>query len=226
MRMRIYRLSGYDEPEAPGGAGTSREYAVGLDLGPVTQTTGLALLETDDEGRSCHVRQLRRYPPGTGYQQIAASVADLVGRAPIARRPDERRDRRAPQLVVGVTAVGQTVGRGFAPLDVETVRATISAGDAEVCVGDEVRVPKRELIGALQSGLQERRLVVASKLPDAAALVEELQGYTMRIRVSAEGDEWRREGARLDDLVLALGLAYWRLSVARPPEWWCAVARW
>jgi hypothetical protein len=225
--MRIYRAPDFDWPIEPEPRPNERlEHSVGLDLGQVSETTGLALLETDDEGRSCHVRQLRRYVPGTSYPDIASSVEDLLARPPIARSDEERPYRRAPQLVVGTTGVGLTVGRRFAPEQTETTYVTLSAGDAEVRAGDTVRVPKREIIGALQSALQEKRLTIAAQLPDAAALVEELQGYRLRVRLGDDGDDWRRAGARADDLIHALGLAYWRLSVARPFEWWMAVAPW
>jgi hypothetical protein len=70
-------------------------------------------------------------------------------------------------------------------------------------------VPKRELVGTMQSLIQSERLKVASRLPESATLLEELQ--TFRIRLSEAGNEsygaWRERDH--DDTVLALSLACW-----------------
>jgi hypothetical protein len=187
------------------------EHHVGLDLGQASQVSGLALIETPDGGETCYVRQLRRYPAGVAYPEVAGSVRDLLARSPIA--PDSTAPHwYKPGLAVGVTAVGVTVGRLFAMEAASVSYVTLSAGDGAGGGGAHCRVPKREIIGALQAALQQRKLSIASQLPEAEALVEELQSYTVKIRVGVEGDDWRREGGRLDDLVLAHGLAYWKVK--------------
>jgi hypothetical protein len=185
------------------------EHHIGLDLGQTTQASGLALIETRDGGASCQVRWLRRYPPGIAYGDIAESVVGILSRPLVARRASDRSWYR-PGLAVGITAVGKTVGRLFENKSASVRYVSLTAGDSETREGQVHRVPKRELIGALQAALQQRQLEVAAALPDAGALIEELRRYTTRIGLGEEGDEWRRESGRLDDLVNALGLAYWK----------------
>jgi hypothetical protein len=118
-------------------------------------------------------------------------------------------------LVVDQTGVGRAVvdmftdamrgrvNRDFCPV-------TITAGH-EVTHSErgQLRVPKKDLVGALQALLQTRRLRVAKALPDAAVLVRELE--TFRVKVTEAANEtfgaWR-EGQH-DDLVLAVALAAW-----------------
>jgi hypothetical protein len=185
------------------------EHHVGLDLGQPSQVSGLALVETADGGETCTVRQLRRYPAGTSYPEIARSVGDLFSRPPVAPSGGAPSWYR-PGLAVGVTATGQTVGRLFDTKAASVRYVSITAGDETIRSGSHYRIPKREIVGALQAALQQRKLTIAAALADAGALVDELQGYTVRVRLGVEGDDWRREGGRLDELVLALGLAYWK----------------
>lgn len=193
------------------------EYYVAIDLGQVTQVSGLALVETADKGQTCLVRQLRRYPAGVGYPEIARSVADLVSRPPVARTEAESDYRTKPHLIVGVTAVGLSVGDLFAGAPAAVRPVMITAGDQVLEANGVARWPKRELIGLLQRRLQEKQLTVSKKLPDSGSLLEEMQGYTTRVRLGAEGDDWRREGGRLDDLVLAVALACFAAH-NRPPD--------
>jgi len=70
-------------------------------------------------------------------------------------------------------------------------------------------VPKRELVGVMQSLIQSERLKVSAKLAEGDALLRELQ--TFRIRVTEAANEtygaWR-EGDH-DDTVLAVAFACW-----------------
>lgn len=203
-------------------ANAGLEHCVGLDLGQVTQTSALALVETRDKGKTCDVRQLRRYPAGTSYPEIAASVDDLLSRPPVALGPLEGEYRRRPHLDVGITSVGLRVGKLFRTRAASMHYLIVSAGDASSRAGDGAdRIPKREMIGALQAALQQRWLTVSAQLAEAATLLEELAGYTVRIRLGDEGDDWRREGSRADDLIFALAMAYWRAAYDRRGVFQC-----
>jgi hypothetical protein len=68
-------------------------------------------------------------------------------------------------------------------------------------------VPKKELVGAVQIGLQSRTLKIAPSLPEAKTLLHELTQFQAKITDAANvvTGAWR-EGQH-DDLVLALVLA-------------------
>src|SRR5262249_45729100 len=72
------------------------------------------------------------------------------------------------------------------------------------------RVPKRDLVSAVQATLQTKRLKIATALPETVTLTRELQAFRVKVNV-ATGHEsfeaWRERDH--DDLVLAVALAVW-----------------
>jgi hypothetical protein len=180
-------------------------FVLGLDLGQAADFTALAVVEESDaKPPALAVRHLRRFPPGTSYGAIAAAVAETVLDGGLAR----------PPLVADLTAVGPgllpTLRAAVRPARVTPV--VLTAG-LDATRGDDGtwRVPKRDLVTAMQLLLQERRLRVAPALPDAAVLVRELTAFRAKVTL-AEGDaaDWRERPA--DDLVLAVALAAWWLA--------------
>lgn len=187
---------------------------VGLDLGQAQDFTALAVLtrprltghERGADRRPAYaVGHLHRFPLGTPYPQVVAAVVDLLRAPPL----------RGCMLVVDQTGVGRAVvemlegglqGRvtgHFCPV-------TITGGhEVTRSPAGELRVPKKELVGCLQVLLQTRRVRVARALPEAAALVRELE--TFRVKVTDAANEtfgaWR--AGQHDDLVLAVALAAW-----------------
>lgn len=182
-------------------------YFAGLDLGPVQEPTALAVLErtrvADAPGRTvAHyaVRHLQRFTPGTPYPALAAELARLFLDPPL----------RDTLLAVDQTGVGRPV---VELLRQAKVRArlrpiTITSGHRATYAGDELLLPKKDLISALQLLLQSRRLRVSPALPEAQTLVQELETFRMKVTVADEESLAWREG-RNDDLVLAVAVAAW-----------------
>jgi len=185
-------------------------YALALDLGQAADFTALAVVERDaSDPRSLAVRHLARFPPGTPYATIGATVAATVRDGGLGR----------PPLVADLTAVGP----GLLPSLRAAVRPAwvvpvlLTAGPTPAAVADGLkRVPKRDLVTTLQLLLQERRLRVAPALPEANLLAREMTAFRAKVSL-AETDalDWRERPA--DDLVLAVALGTWWL--ARPPPW-------
>jgi hypothetical protein len=92
------------------------------------------------------------------------------------------------------------------------VPVVITFGHAITWGDDGARhLPKKELVGTLQVLLQNRRLKISSRLPEAAVLKKELENFRVKITAAANetfGAGPVREGPH-DDLVLALALACW-----------------
>jgi hypothetical protein len=187
---------------------------VGLDLGQAQDYTALAVLsrprltgrEPPAEREPPYaVGHLHRFPLGTPYPTVVASVVELLRAPPL----------RGCMFVVDQTGVGRAVvdmltdameGR----VNCKFCPVTITAGqEVNRSESGQLRVPKKELVGCLQVLLQTRRLRIAQALPDAATLVRELE--TFRVKITEAANEtfgaWR-EGQH-DDLVLAVGLAAW-----------------
>jgi hypothetical protein len=193
-----------------------KEYVAGLDLGQKQDYSALVLIERTrtvydardpvsydfikkEEYRLVHAE---RMPLGTSYTGVVDRVCRVVNGAP---------GRENLALLVDATGVGGPVVdllRRSRPAG-RLVPVTITAGD---CVKEErgaFRVPKRDIIAALQVAFEEKRLLLQPDLPAVEILISELMA--MRATVTAKGHErieaWR-EGAH-DDLVLAVALAWW-----------------
>jgi hypothetical protein len=183
-------------------------YIVGLDLGQASDFTAVAVVEVliGDEknglppGPSYHVRHLQRFKLGTPYPEIVSQIGTLMG------------NLKDPEALISVDATG--VGRPVVDLlrnaGLNPVAITITAGVKVIHEGREYRVPKRDLVGALTVAFQTGRLKIASSLPEAKTLIQELLTFKVRIDPKTAHDSYDtwREGAH-DDLVLATGIAVW-----------------
>jgi hypothetical protein len=182
---------------------------LGLDLGQVSDPSALVVLQSHDREppRRYEGRYLSRWPLGTAYPDIARDTARVAGR--VAQQPGVRE----VWLAVDATGVGLPVvdmlRRERMP-GVKLVPVMITGGLTENKAGLTWHVPKRNLVGVTQTALQTGRLRVASALPEAAVLTEELRNFQMKIALDTGHDSYGawREGTH-DDLVLALACALW-----------------
>ncbi len=171
-----------------------------------------------------HITHLERLELGTPYTAVPPRVQAIEARIRQRWLDDvfqetgigrARLDDAPVDLVVDGTGVGRPVVGLLREAGLELVAITITGGDQVTRVAHrEYRVPKRDLVGAVQSALQARRLQAASSLPDWPVLKRELSGFKAKISLSGHdsygagaGDDWR-EGAH-DDLVLATAMGLW-----------------
>jgi hypothetical protein len=117
------------------------------------------------------------------------------------------------ELIVDQTGVGRPVVDLLRQAGFDPIAITITGGDQVIPVERrEFRVPKRNLVGAVQVLLQTRRLRWARSLPEAATLKQELDNFKAKISLAGHdsygaGEDWR-EGNH-DDLVLSTALGCW-----------------
>ena len=179
------------------------EFVAGLDLGQAHDYTALAIAEVRRPVTGpphLDVRHLERPlsrggPPGQGAPRLPHDALPAsYGPAAIDR-----------------TGVGRAVGDAFVEADLpcDLVQVTIHGGDAISKDDAGYKVPKRDLVGAVQIMLQQGRLKVAQVLPEAATFVREATAF--RVTINDRGHDsyaaWR-EGDH-DDLVLAVAMACW-----------------
>ena len=144
----------------------------------------------------------RAAPLGMSYPRQVERVAALVGSSEMAH-----------DVLVAVDSTG--VGRAVTDLLREALRPfrtpltaiTITGGSAASFDGSKWSIPKRDLIAAAQVALQTRKLKIASALPTAQLLADELAAY--QVKISEDGRDTYGNGreAPNDDLVLALAIA-------------------
>src|SRR5215212_3267002 len=210
------------------GGASGMSFYVGLDLGQSNDFTALAVVQSSaGEDKELRLRHLERYPLRTPYTEIADGVVRLV-RDPALTVVTERlighAQRRPPELVVDNTGVGLAVtdllrerGLTFRPV-------TITGGDVARASetqdkGRHYRVPKRDLVAALEVPFHTGTLKVAEGLPLWPTLREELLNFRRKIDLKTAHDSyehWRESDH--DDLVLACALAcWWARRVANRP---------
>jgi hypothetical protein len=116
-------------------------------------------------------------------------------------------------LVVDQTGVGEAVIESLREAGLACEGIIIHGGDAVSRMDRGYRVPKRELVGTVEVLLENRRLRIGKSIPMASVLVQELQTFKAKIKLttghtSYAADEAWRENPH-DDTVLAVALAAW-----------------
>jgi len=205
-----------DEPPPPDLVDDRKLY-LGIDFGQIQDYTALAILEKSavltgpvnhgDYGRACEerfaVRHLERLPLGTPYTQVVARIGQIVRSLPA--EPNV-------WLVADATGVGSPLVEMVRKLELgkRLFPVKVTSGDAEPHSDGRFHyVPRSYLINRLILQFETPLFKVASELPLAGVLLQELAG--LRVKVSQSGNETYcvgREGQH-DDLVFALSLANW-----------------
>jgi hypothetical protein len=205
-------------------------YAIGLDLGQASDPTALAALRVADSGKvdldgnplpKFDCVHLERFELGTPYPKIVERVVKLFAEPRLHYEMNHATLTTVmldpPKLIPDATGVGRAVVDLFldARPDAEITPLTITAGDEakEDRWGQSGArgywVPKKELVGAVQAGLQSGRLKFVPSLELAETLKKELLAF--KVKVSLAGNEsfeaWRERDH--DDLVLAVAMAVW-----------------
>ena len=197
-------------------------FYVGLDLEQAADYTALAVIqggiqespETGDVEKYLHLRHLERYELRTPYPEIADKVAALMRQErlyPNERDPSRARVFRSkPRLIVDSTGVGVAVSDLLKARGLKFEAVTITGGDRTHRANGTWRVPKRDLVAALEVPFHTGELKIAKELDLAPTLRKELLNFRRKIDLRTAHDSYEhwREGDH-DDLVLAAALACW-----------------
>lgn len=154
------------------------------------------------------VRYLERVR-GLPYPEIVKGVKSLMERAPF---------KGETALIVDTTGVGRGVVDMLDLAGLHPFRVTITGGNQVGHENGEYTVPKRDLVAAVQVGLQTERLKIAPALDDAQLLATELQNFQISLTSKAHDTYNAREGEH-DDLVLATALAAWFRDYYNTHSW-------
>src|SRR5262249_2321682 len=147
-----------------------------------------------------HIRHAERFERHLPYPAQVARIAAGLAAPPFAGQS---------ALIIDRTGVGRAVYDMFTAAGLEPIGVTITGGvDALKASARDWRVPKRDLVAAIQAPLGEGQLKIAAGLEHRALLEAELANFRIQVSVAGhdrygagEGAAWR-EGAH-DDLVLA-----------------------
>jgi hypothetical protein len=203
-------------------------FHVGVDLGQAADYTAVAVVQTVTEEtpaggteRHLHLRHLERYELGTPYPEIADKVASLVRSPSLVLTEFDpellRYFSRPPELIVDDTGVGRAVTDLLKTKGLKFKAVTITGGDEVHGVGGgRYRVPKRDLVGALEVPFHTGRLKIAEGMELWPTLKKELLNFRRKINLKTAHDSYEhwREGDH-DDLVLVAALACWWITYKR-----------
>jgi hypothetical protein len=197
---------------------------IGVDLGQSNDYPALAVVEKIHSGNpqklaALHLRHLERYPLRTPYPEIADEVAALVkSEHLVTYTTDEVLNPITlyPELVVDQTGVGPPVTSLLREKGLTFRSVVVTAGDDAGPGRGAYRVPKRDLVSALEVSLQTGKLQVAEGIRLWGLLREEMLNFRRKVDLRKDHDslEHWREGES-DDLVLAVCLACWGVAKAR-----------
>jgi hypothetical protein len=201
------------------------DFCIGVDLGQTGDYTALAIVETLHSGNpqklaALHLRHLERYPLRTPYPEIADEIAALVkSEHLVTYTTDEMLNRITlyPELVVDQTGVGPPVTSLLRERGLTFRSVVVTASDGASPGRGAHRVPKRDLVSALEVSLQTGMLQVAEGLRLWGLLREEMLNFRRKVALRTDHDSlehWREDES--DDLVLAVSLACW--GAARRPQ--------
>jgi hypothetical protein len=90
------------------------------------------------------------------------------------------------------------------------IAVNITGGHQVTRTFASVNVPKKELVSAVRSVLEGRRLQIARQLKEAQTLRKELGTFTTKITAAGNESYEALRARDHDDLVLAAALALWR----------------
>ena len=190
-----------------------RDFILGVDLGQARDYTAICILERFEEltgeaekGRwvtrvRYEMPHLERPPLGTSYPQIIERLKGVLSQLPVHERVNS---------LVDWTGCGRPVVDLMRAEKLTVIPVTITfSGTVSGGRLFGYTVPKRQLVSNLAILLQSDRLKIARTLPEAPAMIEELQNF--KIKFTRAGNEtyeaWRESDH--DDLVLAAAMAAW-----------------
>jgi hypothetical protein len=185
-------------------------FIMGVDLGQANDYTAVSILEqkrVEQESKTSHhydVRHLERLR-GMPYPQQVAQIRKMYQSLEV---------KGSINLVVDQTGVGRPVVDMLRDAGLYCIAVTITGGDSVTGERPEYRVPKRDLVTAVQVLLQSERLKIARSLPEAQTLVNELLAFRVSINLKTGHDSYGNDAGAWrenphDDLVLATAIASW-----------------
>lgn len=183
---------------------------LGIDIGQAVDPTAIVVIETffpeklnaEDRPEKQHqIRWIEKIPLGTSYLSVVDRIATVAEAASVIS---------SPIMILDATGVGRPV------FDMLRQRTSISLRAVTFTGADKLKktgtysykVPKRDLVTALEVVLQSRRLHAIPACPLQEDLRAELGSF--EVNLSDRGhDTYDGASGKHDDLVSALALAVW-----------------
>ena len=170
---------------------------LGWDVAQTTDSSIIAVVESDGRPAMYWVRRIAKLPKGMPYDQQVIMARELVTQY------------KNPTLLIDRTGVGlpicdMIVAGGLNPLQV-----SLTAGDVTSRPEPgKINLPKRDLVAAITKTIQERRLKVVPGCENAALFRSELKNFQLKVSASGHNTYNAAQGSH-DDTITAIGLCLW-----------------
>jgi hypothetical protein len=167
------------------------------------------LIDKFDEDKEpyYHGTYLHRWRLSTSYPTIVEKTVNVL-------QSDAIKGKWKPLLAIDATGVGRPVADMFrdaikeAELEIVFYPIVITGGHAVNIEHGTYLVPKRLLVSTVQVAIQTGRFKFAAELPEAQALVREMQDFRLTL-TEAKNDTYEGRNGALDDLLLAVECWLW-----------------
>lgn len=143
---------------------------IGIDLGQAQDYTAIAVIEAD---AMLKLRHIERLPLDTPYTAVAGRIRALQDSIPLSR------------VALDATGVGRPVLDSLRASGLEPIAVSITGGRNARQENGTHYVPKRDLVLALVTALENGCLKITPNLPLVPALLGELANF--EVNVSAKG---------------------------------------
>lgn len=202
-------------------------YHLGCDLGKQNDYTAVCFLQKktplDVKSRICgepsfEVLMMKRFLLKTNYVSIVQSISERLSKHPFDSHLNilgEPICRPVPTFMsFDKTGVGSSVGElltndEFLSQRLKRLYAVNITGGREPSEnGDDLNIPKRDLIMNCLIAFERGFLRFAGDMPELPLLIDELQNFEMKFTAKGN-DTYSAKGSNHDDMVLSLSLAVW-----------------
>ncbi len=187
---------------------------IGVDLGQVSDPSAIVVAELQRRnytrerglpvrGGEIHyvIHGLERLPLGTSYPDVVERVRWYIEHEKV------KAIDRTPKIFLDTTGLGQPVSDQFKEKGIRHIRVFLTGGNAEHWEGNELHLPKMNLVSNLQVLLQNHRVHLPPDAPETPALVSELLTFELKVTDTAHVQFGAFKVGAHDDLAVALGLA-------------------
>lgn len=173
-------------------------YIIGIDLAKLHDYTAVTVLDVALPNDKYGVTNVYRYPIGLEYARVADHIMEQALGAPYVGDVT---------LVVDATGLGGPVLEQFRARMSPIIGISITGGSNTSRQGQDIRVPKVDLVSTLLALSENRRISFAAKAQHLDALLQELMAFQGRLGDSGH-TRYEGRGAH-DDMVMSLAMAVW-----------------
>jgi len=180
---------------------------IGVDLGQKHDYSAIVVAELVEERKDNYeVRSMQRLPLNTPYPQVAHRLIEVRDKV-----RSKANSKNGPEILVDATGLGQPVVDMIQQNGVSVTSVLLTGGEKAVLKEGSWHIAKSALVCRLQVLLQDRRLKFSKHHPLAEAMIDELLNFEIKVSQGGQDTYGAFKTGAHDDLVVALGLACWRL---------------